>query len=262
MSVLCRPVVMVPEHTISLEQTLELAGRLHADHDHLPQVLSMVSNTGVQKRHLVQPIDQTLRHPGFEARNLVYVQEVKARVPEVVHRALAHADLGPGEIDAIVFVSCTGFTIPSMIAWMINNLGFRTDTRQIPIAQLGCAAGGSGHQPRARLLHGLSGRQRPDRVLRVLFAVLPTHGHRPRLATVQRAVRGRGGGRCGACRRRHRHALAAQRVVPGSRHRRLDRLCGQGARLSLPARPARARNHGTTGSLPALVGYRPWLERL
>lgn len=61
----------------------------------------------------------------------------------MVHRALAHADLGPGEIDAIVFVSCTGFTMPSMIAWMINNLGFRTDTRQIPIAQLGCAAGGT-----------------------------------------------------------------------------------------------------------------------
>lgn len=122
MSVLCRPVVIVPEHTISLEQTLELASRLHADHDQLSQVLSMVSNTGVQKRHLVQPIDQTLRHPGFEARNLVYVREVKARVPEVIHRALAHADLGPGEIDAIVFVSCTGFTVPSMIAWMINRL--------------------------------------------------------------------------------------------------------------------------------------------
>jgi 1,3,6,8-tetrahydroxynaphthalene synthase len=34
--------------------------------------------------------------------------------------------------------------MPSMTAWMINNLGFRLDTRQLPIAQLGCAAGGAG----------------------------------------------------------------------------------------------------------------------
>jgi 1,3,6,8-tetrahydroxynaphthalene synthase len=38
-------------------------------------------------------------------------------------------------------VSCTGFTMPSLTAWLINHMGFRYDTRQIPIAQLGCAAG-------------------------------------------------------------------------------------------------------------------------
>ena len=32
---------------------------------------------------------------------------------------------------------------PSLTSWMINNLGFRTDTTQLPIAQLGCAAGGA-----------------------------------------------------------------------------------------------------------------------
>jgi 1,3,6,8-tetrahydroxynaphthalene synthase len=31
--------------------------------------------------------------------------------------------------------------MPSLTAWLINNMGFRTNTRQIPIAQLGCAAG-------------------------------------------------------------------------------------------------------------------------
>ena len=31
--------------------------------------------------------------------------------------------------------------MPSLTAWMINELGFRTDTVQLPIAQLGCAAG-------------------------------------------------------------------------------------------------------------------------
>ncbi|MEU9701691.1 type III polyketide synthase [Streptomyces sp. NPDC047981] len=142
MPVLCRPAVSVPEHTITQDETLDLARRLHAGHAQLPLVLRLIANTGVAKRHLVQPIEQTLAHPGFEARNEIYAAEAKARVPAVVDEALAHAGLDARDIDLIVYVSCTGFMMPSLTAWMINNLGFRSDTRQMPIAQLGCAAGG------------------------------------------------------------------------------------------------------------------------
>lgn len=143
MPVLCQPAVAVPEHVITLDETLELGARIHADHKQLPLALRLIRNTGVQKRHLVQPIAETLKHPGFEMRNLTYVREAKARIPAVVIRALAHAGLDAEGIDAIVFVSCTGFTMPPLTSWMINNMGFRHDTRQIPIAQLGCAAGGA-----------------------------------------------------------------------------------------------------------------------
>lgn len=143
MPTLCFPAVAVPEHVISLRETLTLARALHADHQQLPLVLRLIENTKVEQRHLVQPIEETLRHPGFEARNLVYVREAKKRVPAVVHKALAHARLAADRIDALVFVSCTGFTMPSLIVWMINELGFRSDARQLPIAQLGCAAGGA-----------------------------------------------------------------------------------------------------------------------
>jgi 1,3,6,8-tetrahydroxynaphthalene synthase len=143
MSILCCPAVAVPEHTISMEETLELARRLHPHHDRLPLVLRLITNTGVRKRHMVQPIKDMLHHPGFEERNLIYVREAKAHIPAVVEKALANAHLAADQIDAIIYVSCTGFTMPSLTAWMINNLGFRSDTRQLPIAQLGCAAGGA-----------------------------------------------------------------------------------------------------------------------
>ncbi|OHV50585.1 MULTISPECIES: type III polyketide synthase [unclassified Pseudofrankia] len=144
MPILCRPAVMVPEHTITMGETLDLACRLHADHPRLDLVLQLIENTGVRKRHLVRPLAQTLRHPGVEVRNLIYEEEARRRVPEVTLAALAAAgDLRAQDIDAIIFVSCTGFLMPSMTAWMINNMGFRNDTRQIPIAQLGCAAGGA-----------------------------------------------------------------------------------------------------------------------
>jgi len=143
MPTLCRPAVFVPPNVIDLEDTLALASKIHAHHEQLPLVLRLIRNTKVSKRHIVQPIEQTLRHPGFEARNLVYIREAKAGIPQVVQEALSHARLAARQIDAIVFVSCTGFTMPSLIAWMINELGFRSDARQLPIAQLGCAAGGA-----------------------------------------------------------------------------------------------------------------------
>lgn len=143
MAVLCQPAVWVPEHTITMEETLALACRLHPEHEQLPLALRMIKNTGVAKRHLVQPLAETLLHPGFAARNRLYVREARQRVPDVVERALASAELRARDIDAIVFVSCTGFTMPPLTSWMINELGFRSDTRQVPVAQLGCAAGGA-----------------------------------------------------------------------------------------------------------------------
>ncbi|MEW2415541.1 type III polyketide synthase [Streptomyces sp. NPDC046866] len=143
MATLCRPAVAVPEHVITLDQTLALARTLHAGHPQLPLALRLIENTGVLTRHLVRPIEEVLHHEGFEARNRVYETEAKRRVPHVVQQALAAAELAAPDIDLIVYVSCTGFMMPSLTAWLINTLGFRPGTRQLPIAQLGCAAGGS-----------------------------------------------------------------------------------------------------------------------
>jgi 1,3,6,8-tetrahydroxynaphthalene synthase len=143
MPTLCKPSVSVPEYIITMEETLEFANRVHAGKPQLPLALRLIQNTGVQKRHIVQPIEKTLRHPGFEERNRIYELESKKRCPEVIEKALANAGLTAQDIDAIIYVSCTGFLMPSLTAWLINNLGFRYDTRQLPIAQLGCAAGGA-----------------------------------------------------------------------------------------------------------------------
>lgn len=124
MATLCRPAIAVPDHVITMEQTVELARSLHPDHPQLDLAVRLISNTGVRTRRLVRPIEETLRHPGFTARNDAYEVEAKARVPEVAERALAHAELTPRDIDMIVYVSCTGFMMPSMTAWLINTMGF------------------------------------------------------------------------------------------------------------------------------------------
>ena len=143
MPVLCKPAVGMPENIVTMEETLELAARQHSGHPQLALALRLIRRTGVRKRHTILPIDQILEHPGFEQRNLTYERHAKMRIPPVVRRALNNAEVTPREVDAILFVSCTGFTMPSLTAWLINSMGFRLDTRQIPIAQMGCAAGGA-----------------------------------------------------------------------------------------------------------------------
>ncbi|MFC8080789.1 type III polyketide synthase [Streptomyces sp. NPDC057307] len=143
MPILCKPAVRVPEYIITMEQTLDFARKAHAGKPQLPLALRLIENTGVQKRHLVQPIEKTLDHPGFEERNRIYETESKKRCPDAIEEALANALLRAEDIDAIIYVSCTGFMMPSLTAWLINTMGFRYDTRQLPIAQLGCAGGGA-----------------------------------------------------------------------------------------------------------------------
>ncbi|MCW2804772.1 MAG: rppA [Propionibacteriaceae bacterium] len=143
MPILCRPSVAVPEYIVTQEETLDFARRLHADNPRLPLALKLITNTGVRKRHLIRPIEETLKHPGFEIRNQIYEEQAKARIPAVVRKALDNAGLRSADIGVIIYVSCTGFMMPALTAWLINTMGFRHDTTQIPIAQLGCAAGGA-----------------------------------------------------------------------------------------------------------------------
>ena len=52
MATLCRPAVSVPEHVITMEDTLQLARSRHPDHPQLPLALRLIENTGVRTRHL------------------------------------------------------------------------------------------------------------------------------------------------------------------------------------------------------------------
>ena len=135
--------VAVPEHIVTMEETLELAQRLHADHPQLPLALRLIQNTGVATRHLVAAGVKGAAAPRLRSQKRAAHRVRQSPCAPVVRTALHNADLTAQDIDLLIYVSCTGFAMPSMTAWLINTMGFRPDTRQLPIAQLGCAAGGA-----------------------------------------------------------------------------------------------------------------------
>ena len=232
MAILCRPAVSVPEYVITMEETLGLARSRHAGHPQLGLALRLIENTGVRNRHLVQPVAETLAHPGFEARNRLYAGEAKARVPLVVRRALEDSELRATDIDLIMYVSCTGFMMPSLTAWLINKMGFRHDTRQLPIAQLGCAAGGAA----INRAHDFCTAY-PEANALIVACEFCSLCYQPTDLSVGTLLSNGlfGDGVAAAVvrgQRRHRHAAGAQRLVPHPGHRGVDLLRGTVRRAS------------------------------
>lgn len=157
MAVLCLPEFQLPEYVITTEEACELAQRIHRHNPDLKLALRLVRNTGVRKRHLIRSVEETINDTDFERRNDLFVAEAKKRLPAVVDSALANAEVTYADIGAIVFVSCSAYTMPSMTSWMINSLGFAPTTVQLPISQLGCAAGGAAISWAANYCHANPG---------------------------------------------------------------------------------------------------------
>ena len=66
-------------------------------------------------------------------------------------RALAAAGLPASAIDAVVTVSSTGVTTPSLEARVLPKMGFRADVERTPVFGLGCAGGVTGLALASRL---------------------------------------------------------------------------------------------------------------
>ena len=142
----------VPEHVIDQAAAAELARGFFAsrmsDYDRLSRVFA---STGVERRYTTVPAAWFHQPHGWVERTSAYVDGACALFERVVARALGAAALEASQIDAVVFVSSTGISTPSIEARMLPKLGFRPDATRVPVFGLGCAGGVSGFALAARL---------------------------------------------------------------------------------------------------------------
>jgi alkylresorcinol/alkylpyrone synthase len=101
--------------------------------------------------------------------NREYHDHALALGREAARGALDSAGIAPGEIDLLITVSCTGIMIPSIDAFLINDLGMRRDTRRLPVTELGCAAGAAALSLAADYI-----RAHPDANVLILAVELPS----------------------------------------------------------------------------------------
>lgn len=116
------------------------------------RILDILANAGVATRRSVLPVADVFLERTFEERNALYVEHGVDLTLEAARNVLAAAGAGPELVDVVTTVSCTGFMIPSVDAWLANQLPLRADVRRVPITELGCAAGAMGLGCTAELL--------------------------------------------------------------------------------------------------------------
>lgn len=108
------------------------------------KVIKIFEGAGVDRRYGIMPVEEVFTATSFEEKNWIYVQAAIELGQRALKKALATAKWSPDSLDYIITVSCTGIMIPSLDAYLINELDLRQDIVRLPVTEMGCAAGVSG----------------------------------------------------------------------------------------------------------------------
>ena len=108
------------------------------------KVLKIFEGAAVDIRYGIIDIEDVFTATSFEEKNNIYIQEIKKLGSKVLHKALQQQQWDADSLDYIITVSCTGIMIPSLDAFLINEIGLRQDIVRLPVTEMGCVAGISG----------------------------------------------------------------------------------------------------------------------
>ncbi len=138
--------IALPEYTKPTDEIIQDMERHLEGHDERfkKKVLRIFKYAQVDRRYSIMPAERVLADLSFEEKNDFYIEKATNLAEEVLSKALIKANLAPDEIDYIITVSCTGFMIPSVDAYLINRLKMRQNIVRLPVTEMGCAAGVSG----------------------------------------------------------------------------------------------------------------------
>jgi predicted naringenin-chalcone synthase len=135
-----KPYRTVPPHVFTQEQAREnLSHVFSLDDQRYRVMLQVIENSWIEQLYLAYPMEYAIVPRPLAKVNAEYQEKAIELGRLVTKGALEEAGLRPDEIDLIITVSCTGIMIPSLEAFLINELSMRRDTRRLPITEPGCA---------------------------------------------------------------------------------------------------------------------------
>jgi alkylresorcinol/alkylpyrone synthase len=105
------------------------------------RLLSVYSSAGIETRASVVPIEDVFAPGDFEHQNDRYREIAKQVGIDLARRALEQAAIEPRDVGLIISISCTGFMIPAVDAFVADALGMGPRLVRLPITESGCAGG-------------------------------------------------------------------------------------------------------------------------
>jgi len=135
----------VPPYVVTSEQSRDFALHLFGDaFKDIERLLLLFDHTQIEERHFCKPLPWFQEAHTFAEKNEAYVQAALSLSADCARRALVEAKVLPAAVDAILFVSSTGISTPSLDAAIAQAIGLPQDVKRLPIWGLGCAGGASG----------------------------------------------------------------------------------------------------------------------
>ncbi|RNA66710.1 type III polyketide synthase [Alteribacter keqinensis] len=140
----------IPPYTIAQEETEAIVRELFRESfTDIDRMMKIFGNSQIERRNFVVPKEWFEKDHSFEEKNDLYIKEAVRLGCGAIRTCLAPSEFlteaVPFEdIDAIILVSSSGFSTPTIDAKIMNELPFSPHTKRIPIWGLGCAGGAVG----------------------------------------------------------------------------------------------------------------------
>jgi alkylresorcinol/alkylpyrone synthase len=137
--------IALPPHVITREYVKEHFGPVFGlTGRRLDAVLEVVDHAAIDRRYSILPVDYLIEPRPLEQVSREYRDHALCLARRAAQEAMESAGIAASEVDLIITVSCTGFMIPSLDAYLAPEIGLRANVRRLPITELGCAAGAAG----------------------------------------------------------------------------------------------------------------------
>lgn len=121
-----------------VRHTTKMFGASYSDFE---RFVPVYENSAIKTRYSCVPIDWYSEPHGLKDRNALYVENAVNLLEEAAERALQQAKLAASDIDAVVSVSTSGITTPSLDALIGERMNLRRDVERLPVFGLGCVGG-------------------------------------------------------------------------------------------------------------------------
>ena len=133
----------LPQHKRTTEEIIPYVEQWLANEDERfrRKAIKIFRNAAIDQRYGIMPVEDVFTQTSFEEKNRIYAAEARKLGKKVITEALEKANWKAESLDYIISVSCTGIMIPSVDAYLINDLKLRQDIVRLPITEMGCVAG-------------------------------------------------------------------------------------------------------------------------
>lgn len=134
----------LPQQVIGQQEVRQLVEGLFAGMSGLERLLAVFENTGIEQRHLAQPLDWYAQEHNFPQKNAAFFEHARQLSQQASRTALQQAGIAAHDVGAVVMVTSTGVATPSLEAYLMQDLGLPLSAVRLPLWGLGCAGGAAG----------------------------------------------------------------------------------------------------------------------